>query len=74
MKISNTFKILSLILCLSLFTIAQDTEPIPPPRVVGDVTVKATKANIDPLYFQLRNLSEGANSFSGEYASASPES
>jgi hypothetical protein len=74
MKISNTFKILSLILCLSLFTVAQDTEPTPSPKVLGEVTVKAVKANIDPLYVQLRNLSEGANSFSGEYAPASPES
>ena len=69
MKISNVFKILTLILCLSVFTVAQDTEPTPPPKVVGEVTVKAAKANIDPLYVQLRNLSEGANSFSGEYAS-----
>jgi len=42
--------------------------PKDPPRVLGEVTVTATKANIDPLYVRYRGVSEGPGSFSGEFA------
>ncbi len=41
------------------------------PRVVGEVDVKAVTANSDPVYTQLRKLSETANAFGGEYAAVS---
>jgi hypothetical protein len=68
MKITNFFKPLAVILCLVFSAAAQDPEPVPTPPVVGEVTITATKANMDPLYVELRKLSEAANAFSGEYA------
>jgi len=69
MKIKNLFKVLSLILGITFFAQAQDPKPTATPRVVGEVTVTATKANIDPVYVELRKLSESPNAFSGEYVS-----
>src|SRR5829696_2800191 len=46
---------------------AQDS-PKDQPKVLGEVTVNATMANIDPVYTQFRNLSQAPGSFSGEYA------
>ena len=66
MKIKNLLVILS-ILCFVVSTFAQETKPTPP-NVVGEVTVTATKANIDPVYTEFRKLSESPNAFSGEYA------
>jgi len=37
-------------------------------KVVGEVTVTATKANTDAAYLELRKQSENANAFSGDYA------
>ncbi|HEX9929618.1 MAG TPA: M1 family aminopeptidase [Pyrinomonadaceae bacterium] len=71
MKIKNLFVVFSVILCFAFSARAQDPQPSPTetPRVVGEVTIKATKANIDPVYTELRKLSEAPNAFSGEYAS-----
>ncbi len=69
MKTKNLLKVLSLILGFTFFAHAQDPKPTATPRVVGEVTVTATKANIDPVYTELRKLSESPNAFSGEYAS-----
>lgn len=65
------FFCVSLILSsLALTVFAQNPIPSPTtsPRVVGEVDIKATKANIDPVYTSLRNLSEDTNAFGGEYA------
>ncbi len=37
-------------------------------RVLGEVTVTAQKTNIDPVYVELKKLSEDTNAFTGEYA------
>ena len=63
MKIINFFKLPAVILCLVFSVTAQDPEPVPSPPVVGEVTVTATKANIDPLYVELRKLSAAGNDF-----------
>ncbi|MGI8494496.1 MAG: hypothetical protein ACR2L1_04175, partial [Pyrinomonadaceae bacterium] len=48
---------------------SQTPTPTPtPPNVVGEVTVTATKANVDPVYVKFRKMSEAPNAFSGEYA------
>lgn len=56
-----------LLLNFSFFDFAQDA-PDKKERVVGEVSVKATMANVDPAYVALRKQSESANAFSGEYA------
>ncbi len=63
----KTFLSILLILCFVVSALAQDP-PDKKDRVVGEVTVTATKANVDPAYVQLRKQSENANAFSGEYA------
>lgn len=60
------FKVIVLTFFFTFFVSAQDPQK---DKIVGEVTVTATKANIDPLYVELRKLSEAPNSFSGEYAS-----
>lgn len=64
------FPLLFLSLCLLTNIFAQDPTPTPTatPSVVGEVTVTATKANIDPGYQELRKVSDDTNAFSGEYA------
>lgn len=53
---------------LSVFY-AQTPTPTPtPPNVVGEVTVTASKANVDPGYQEIRKASDDTNAFSGEYA------
>jgi hypothetical protein len=42
--------------------------PSPTPNIVGEVTITASKANIDPGYVEFRKNSDDANAFSGEYA------
>ncbi|HEX8288381.1 MAG TPA: M1 family aminopeptidase, partial [Pyrinomonadaceae bacterium] len=71
MKINRFFAVLFGLLCFVFAVIAQNPQPAPTasPRVVGEVTVTATKANIDPVYVELRKLSENPNAFGGEYAS-----
>lgn len=68
-------KILSIVFASFLFfsfvsaqTPTPTPSPSPTPNVVGEVTVTATKANIDPGYQEIRKSSEDANAFSGEYA------
>lgn len=56
---------------LAAFAFAQNPQPTQTPKVVGEVTITATKANTDPVYTKFRKLSETANSFSGEYATVS---
>ncbi|MDQ3748199.1 MAG: hypothetical protein M3367_04155 [Acidobacteriota bacterium] len=63
----KTFLTILLTLCFVVSALAQDP-PDKKDRVVGEVTVTATKANVDPAYVQLRKQSENANAFSGEYA------
>ena len=59
-----------LLLCFTVFNLAQQqTEK--KDKVVGEVTVTATKANVDPVYVRLRKASENTNAFSGEYAAVS---
>ena len=68
MKIKVSFRSVVLLLCLGVFAYAQNPSPTPTPKIVGEVTVTATKANIDPVYAEFRKLSEASGSFSGEYA------
>ncbi len=42
--------------------------PVPTPPVVGEVTIVATKGNVDPIYNEFRKLSDDKNSFGGAYA------
>lgn len=68
MKTNSFLKSIVLLFCLCVFGYSQDPTPTPTPaNVVGEVTVTATKANIDPVYVKFRKLSEAPNSFSGEY-------
>lgn len=69
MNIKNLFRVMSLILGLTFFAPAQNPKPTASPGVVGEVTVTATKANIDPVYTEFRKLTESPNAFSGEYGS-----
>jgi hypothetical protein len=64
----KTFAFLTLIICFAVSALAQNP-PEKKDRVVGEVTVTATKANVDPVYTQLKNLTANANAFSGEYLS-----
>ncbi|MGI8469352.1 MAG: M1 family metallopeptidase [Pyrinomonadaceae bacterium] len=66
MKINVVFKSIIALFCLAASGYAQNPTPTPP--IVGEVTVRATRANIDPVYTEFRKLSEASNSFSGEYA------
>lgn len=68
MKINKLFSIFITSLFLLSISFAQEPPPTPTPPVVGEVTIKATKANIDPGYVSLRKVSDSKNSFSGEYA------
>jgi hypothetical protein len=69
MKLEVFFKSVFMLLCLSVIGDAQNPSPTPtPPNVVGEVTVTATKGNIDPVYTEFRKLSTAPNAFSGEYA------
>ena len=63
----KTFLSILFTLCFVVSSFAQDP-PDKKDRVVGEVTVTATKANVEPAYVQLRKQSENANAFSGEYA------
>lgn len=66
MKLNVFFKSAAALICLATSFYAQT--PTPTPRLVGEVTVTATKGNTDPVYTEFRKLSELPNSFSGEYA------
>lgn len=69
MKINKFFVSIALVLCfLSIIGQAQTPTPTPTPNVVGEVTVTASKANVDPIYQKFRKLSDGADSFSGPFA------
>ena len=70
MKTTNLFLSLLLTLGFLLTSIAQTPTPTPSPtpNVVGEVTVTASKANVDPGYQEIRKISDDANAFSGEYA------
>ncbi|HEX8637790.1 MAG TPA: hypothetical protein VF692_07005, partial [Pyrinomonadaceae bacterium] len=67
MKLNVFFKAAAALICLATSFYSQT--PTPTPRLVGEVTVTATKGNTDPVYTEFRKLSELPNSFSGEYAS-----
>jgi hypothetical protein len=47
---------------------AQDPQPTETPRIVGEVTVTAKSANLDPLYKELRMNTIDSNAFSGDCA------
>ena len=64
-----TFSV-AVLLTLSSIIYSQDP-PKQQPKVLGEVTVTATKANADPTYIKFRNISQEAGSFSGEYVSVS---
>lgn len=66
MKVKVFIKNIAVLCLLAVAGYAQT--PTPTPKVVGEVTITATKANIDPVYTELRKLSENPTSFSGEYA------
>ncbi len=68
MKVDKLLSILFTSLFLISGVSAQEQQPSPTPPVVGEVTIKTTKANIDPEYVSLRKSSDPKNSFSGEYA------
>jgi hypothetical protein len=59
---------LALLILLISFAGAQNP-PKEQPKVLGEVTVKATKANTDPVYTQFRSIAQTQGSFSGEYVS-----
>ncbi len=67
MKHFNTFFLSSalLVFAFALVAFSQDKEK---PKVLGEVTVKAKYANIDPLYQKIRTNSTDANAFAGECA------
>ena len=67
MKTSVFFKSIAALISLTAFAYAQNPTPTPL-RVVGEVTVTATKGNTDPVYTQFRKLSENPNAFGGDYA------
>ena len=64
MKLKSLFVLIALAYPGSLFA---QNPPKEQPRVVGEVTVTATKANSDPVYTLYRNLSQAPGSFTGEY-------
>ncbi len=65
----NKIPIILVVILLQLAVLhAQTPTPSPTPNIVGEVTVTASKANIDPGYVAFRKASETANSFGGEYA------
>lgn len=66
MKSNLIFRSAFLMFCLAVSAYAQKPSPTPP--IVGEVTVTATKANNDPVYKELRKLSESPNAFGGDYA------
>lgn len=68
MKINVFLKNIFVSAALATCVFAQNPQPTPTPKVVGEVTVTATKANTDPVYTEFRKLSELPNSFGGEYA------
>jgi hypothetical protein len=67
MSIKRALAFISISLFSSLYGFSQTPSPTPTPRVVGEVVVTDTRANTDPVYQQLRKLSDAQNSFSGEY-------
>jgi hypothetical protein len=68
MKMTLCLRSIAVLFLLTVLTYAQNPSPSPTPPVVGEVTIKASKANIDPAYVKLRGLSEEPGAFSGEYA------
>lgn len=70
MKINKIFVLfaLNLFLLPLLFAQTPTPTPSPTPNVVGEVTITATKANVDPGYQEIRKISDDTNAFSGEYA------
>ena len=70
MRIRNILGILAITTLLASFNIAQDDKDKQKKKenVVGEVTVRPTLANLDPVYTEFRKLSSGVGAFSGEYA------
>lgn len=68
MKIKESLKLITLVFFVSSFIYSQTPTPTPSPNVVGEVNIKDTKANKDPLYQKFRNLSEDKGSFGGTFA------
>jgi hypothetical protein len=62
------FAVLTLMFFISVKAQTPTPTPSPTPNVVGEVTITATKANVDPGYQEVRKNSEDSNAFSGEYA------
>ncbi|NNE98248.1 MAG: hypothetical protein HKN25_04425, partial [Pyrinomonadaceae bacterium] len=67
MRLRNFLTLLVITLLLASFGIAQD-EKKKKENVLGEVDVTAKSANADPIYKELRNLSDDSNAFSGPYA------
>lgn len=70
MKSVKTLVTFLIIASACSFILAQDPTPTPSemPRVVGEVTVTAKNANDDPVYVEIRKLSDDKNAFNGKYA------
>jgi hypothetical protein len=68
MKFNKITRIFVFILCFVPAIFSQTPTPTATPNVVGEVTVTASKANIDPVYQEFRKGSDETNAFSGEYA------
>ncbi|MFV0388189.1 MAG: M1 family metallopeptidase [Pyrinomonadaceae bacterium] len=58
----------ALVMCFSNALLAQDEPKTNDKRILAEVTVTSKEANADPVYQELRNLSEDKSSFGGKYA------
>ncbi len=72
MEYKKIAKHFALMLVMTVVASAQTPTPTPnpspTPNVVGEVTVIASRANVDPAYQEIRRNSDDSNAFSGEYA------